>query len=64
MVKAVQQKLNIQVDDIAGSQIWSAIYLYTMKTESLEVQIDKVDKRNETVINTLCLEVQPYAREH
>lgn len=62
MIRAVQQKLNIDIDGNAGPQTWSAIYSYILQKELIDIETDKVDPRSEKVIATLHSDVQPYAR--
>ena len=67
MVRAVQDKLGVDVDGRAGPQTWGAIYKRIvdrgspLDMASTESQ-DLANKRSEKVITTLHRFVQPYAR--
>lgn len=67
MVRAVQQKLGIEVDGRAGPQTWGAIYQYIVRpqaqpTVAFTAPKDKANDRSEKVIATLLPQVRPYAR--
>lgn len=67
MVRAVQQKLGIEVDGRAGPQTWGAIYRYIVRpqaqpTVAFTAPKDKANDRSEKVIATLLPQVRPYAR--
>lgn len=67
MIRAVQQKLGIEVDGRAGPQTWGAIYQYIVRpqaqpTVEFTAPKDKANDRSEKVIATLLPQVRPYAR--
>ena len=67
MVRAVQQKLGIEVDGRAGPQTWGAICQYIVRpqaqpTVAFTAPKDKANDRSEKVIATLLPQVRPYAR--
>lgn len=67
MVRAVQEKLGVDVDGRAGPQTWGAIYKRVVDRGSpldraLTGLEDRTNRRSETVISTLHPGVQPYAR--
>ncbi len=66
LIAAVQVKLGVSVDGVAGPQTWEAIYGRIVKpiakTGLPPSVVDKVDARSETIIATLQPEVHPYAR--
>lgn len=67
MIRAVQQKLGIEVDGRAGPQTWGAIYQYIVRpqaqpTVAFTAPKDKANDRSEKVIATLLPQVRPYAR--
>ncbi|MEZ5462079.1 M15 family metallopeptidase [Dokdonella sp.] len=67
MVRAVQEKLGVDVDGRAGPQTWGAIYKRIVDRGSpldaaLSETQDRANTRSEKVISTLHPLVQPYAR--
>lgn len=67
MVRAVQEKLGVDVDGHAGPQTWGAIYKRIVDRGSpLDAALtdpdDRANQRSEKVIATLHPLVQPYAR--
>ena len=67
MVRAVQEKLGIDVDGRAGPQTWAAIYQHIVDRSSpidiaLTESEDRANQRSEKVIASLHRVVQPYAR--
>lgn len=66
MIKAVQAKLNVEVDGKPGAETWVAIYTAIVQPSIDSVvpilAISKVDNRSENNIATLLPEVQPLAR--
>lgn len=67
MVRAVQEKLGVDVDGRAGPQTWGAIYKRIVDRASpidsaLTELDDRANQRSEKVIATLHPFVQPYAR--
>lgn len=67
MVRAVQEKLGIDVDGRAGPQTWGAIYKRIVDRSSpIDVALtetgDRANQRSEKVIALLHPRVQPYAR--
>lgn len=64
LIRAVQAKLNVDVDGQAGPDTWKAIYKAIVGTEVPKTKLfsGKVDARSESVIAKLQPEVAPYAR--
>lgn len=67
MIRAVQQKLGIDVDGKAGPQTWGAIYQHVVRpqatpTVAFTAPQDQANARSEQVIATLLPHVRPYAR--
>lgn len=67
MIRAVQQKLGIDVDGKAGPQTWGAIYQAIVRpratpTVAFTGPRDQANARSERVIATLLPHVRPYAR--
>jgi peptidoglycan L-alanyl-D-glutamate endopeptidase CwlK len=66
MIKAVQAKLNIEVDGKPGTETWGAIYAALVSPSvggvAPALAISKVDDRSEKNIATLLPQVQPLAR--
>jgi len=67
MIRAVQQKLGIDVDGKAGPQTWGAIYQHVVRpqaapTVAFTAPQDQANARSERVIATLLPHVRPYAR--
>lgn len=71
-IRAIQKKLNLQVDGHAGPNTWAAIYKAIFPTKPIPETLqpaaspipvaDQVDPRSEKVIARLQPEVPPYAR--
>ena len=67
MIRAVQQKLDIEVDGRAGPQTWGAIYQAIVRpratpTVAFTGPRDHANARSERFIATLLPHVRPYAR--
>lgn len=67
MIRAVQQKLGIDVDGRAGPQTWGAIYRTIVRPQATPTVAftgpqDQANARSERVIATLLPHVRPYAR--
>jgi peptidoglycan L-alanyl-D-glutamate endopeptidase CwlK len=67
MIRAVQQKLGIDVDGKAGPQTWGAIYQRVVRPQAAPRVAftgprDDANARSERVIATLLPHVRPYAR--
>ena len=67
MIRAVQQKLGIEVDGRAGPQTWGAIYQAIVRPRATPSVAftgprDQANARSERVIATLLPHVRPYAR--
>ena len=67
MIRAVQQKLGIEVDGRAGPQTWGAIYQAIVRpratpTVAFTGPRDQANARSERLIATLLPHVRPYAR--
>ena len=67
LIRAVQQKLGIDVDGKAGPQTWGAIYQAIVRpratpTVAFTGPQDQANARSERVIATLLPHVRPYAR--
>jgi peptidoglycan L-alanyl-D-glutamate endopeptidase CwlK len=67
MIRAVQDKLGVQVDGRAGPQTWGAIYRSIVRPRAeprlaFAAPRDRTNDRSERVIATLVPEVRPYAR--
>ncbi len=67
MIRAVQQKLGIEVDGRAGPQTWGAIHQTIVRprataTVAFTGPQDQANARSERVIATLLPHVRPYAR--
>ncbi len=66
LIAAVQVKLDVGVDGVAGPETWKAIYNRivrpTAKTGLPPSIVERVDVKSERVIATLLPEVHPYAR--
>ncbi|WP_374605993.1 M15 family metallopeptidase [Thermomonas sp.] len=67
MIRAVQQKLGIEVDGKAGPQTWGAIYQTIVRPRATPSVAftgprDQANARSERMIATLLPHVRPYAR--
>ena len=67
MIRAVQQKLDIEVDGRAGPQTWGAIYQAIVRPRATPSVAftgprDQANARSERFIATLLPHVRPYAR--
>lgn len=64
LIRAVQAKLNVEVDGQAGPETWKAIYAAVVGTDVPKTKAftGKADTRTEGVIAGLQPEVAPYAR--
>ena len=67
MIRAVQQKLGIDVDGKAGPQTWGAVYQRIVQPQAapkiaFTAPGDKTNARSERAIATLHAHVRPYAR--
>jgi peptidoglycan LD-endopeptidase CwlK len=67
IIRAVQQKLGIDVDGRAGPQTWGAIYQYIVRPQTkpwvaFTAPQDDANARSERFIATLLPHVRPYAR--
>ena len=62
-IRAVQSKLNVEADGIAGPQTWDAIHQSIVGADVPAPLTDgRTDDRSEGNIATLLADVQPYAR--